>query len=71
MIERAANSLPENVEDHNERELEEFAAERLISAAIFEILAFCQQTKRMKKPFNSILGETYEFVDEKYRCFAE
>ena len=25
----------------------------------------------MKKPFNPILGETYEFVHEKYRCVAE
>ena len=27
--------------------------------------------KQVKKPFNPLLGETYELVDEDYRYFAE
>lgn len=27
--------------------------------------------KRMKKPFNSILGETYEYVGDRFRFFGE
>ena len=40
-------------------------------AAVFEILAFSMCVKRLKKPFNSILGETYEYVAEDFRAFAE
>ena len=44
---------------------------RLICCSLFGILQHSFQIDRFKKPFNPILGETFEFATEDYRYIAE
>jgi hypothetical protein len=44
---------------------------RLACCAILQIAHFIIMRHRLKKPFNPILGETYEYVCDKYRFFGE
>ena len=44
---------------------------RLIYSALFGILQYGIAKKRMKKPFNPILGESYEIVYSNFRFFSE
>jgi oxysterol-binding protein 1 len=44
---------------------------RLICCALFGILQHSFSIDRFKKPFNPILGETYEYVTEDYRYVSE
>lgn len=45
--------------------------ERLALIAAFGVAQYKQSDKRMWKPFNPILGETYELVGQDYKYFAE
>ena len=44
---------------------------RLALAALLTITHISVQRERTKKPFNPILGETYEYITDKHRFFAE
>ncbi|SCU83030.1 LANO_0B08152g1_1 [Lachancea nothofagi CBS 11611] len=46
---------------------------RLLYVAIFSVSSYSSTTKRVAKPFNPILGETYEYSrpDEHFRFFTE
>lgn len=46
------------------------SAKRLMYMAVFSI-TFYASTERAYKPFNPILGETFEFVTDKYQFLAE
>ena len=63
--------MPESEEGLTDAELKDFAGKRMAYATLYEIFALCVQRDRMKKPFNPILGETYEYVAENYRGVAE
>lgn len=44
---------------------------RTVYSLIFSI-SICNVNKlRLKKPFNPVLGETYEYVEKAYRFFCE
>jgi len=57
----------ENMMKTNDNE----SALRLAMCAVFEIAQFGRNKHRFKKPFNPILGETYEFVTNNSRFIAE
>lgn len=44
---------------------------RLCLSAIFYTVNFVFSKQRLKKPFNPILGETFEFVQDKYIYLSE
>ena len=44
---------------------------RLVWTWIGNIAGINTMKRRKKKPFNPMLGETYEFVNEHYRLIAE
>ncbi|KAM3163105.1 Swh1p [Lachancea thermotolerans] len=46
---------------------------RMLYVAVFSVSSYSSTTKRVAKPFNPILGETYEYSrpDEHFRFFAE
>lgn len=46
---------------------------RLLYVAIFSVSPYASTQGRIAKPFNPLLGETYEFVEpwKKYRCICE
>ena len=44
---------------------------RLCLSAIFFTVHYFFSKSRLKKPFNPILGETYEFVQDKYIFLSE
>ena len=44
---------------------------RLALTAIFSLNELAYASKRLKKPFNPILGETYEFAHKDFRFFSE
>jgi hypothetical protein len=44
---------------------------RLVYSAVFGFTQHSNSIGRFKKPFNPILGETYEFVTKDYKYFAE
>lgn len=44
---------------------------RLAMTAIFSLTTLAYSAQRLKKPFNPILGETYEFAHEKFRFISE
>jgi len=47
------------------------SVKRTVWVAIFSVLHFNCLRKRQKKPFNPLLGETFEHVHEKCRFYAE
>lgn len=47
------------------------SCKRLAHATLFCICMYSNQINRLRKPFNPILGETYEFVSERWRFIAE
>lgn len=49
----------------------ESPALRLATCAVFGIAQLGMNKNRFKKPFNPILGETYEFVNSDFRFIAE
>ena len=44
---------------------------RMVYAWIGQVICLNTMKKRKKKPFNSMLGETYEFVTENFRLLGE
>ena len=44
---------------------------RMARVAAFKISRFNTVTERLQKPFNPLLGETYEMVTTKYRSIVE
>ena len=44
---------------------------RLAMSACYYITTMCLAVGRIKKPFNPILGETYELVNERFRFISE
>ena len=44
---------------------------RIMLIAAFGAAQYCCAQKRITKPFNPILGETYEFVCSKFKYFGE
>ena len=44
---------------------------RMVYIAIAQICPWNQVVGRLAKPFNSLLGETYELVTPKFRYFSE
>lgn len=44
---------------------------RMAYVAAFNASRYCAVVGRTTKPFNSLLGETYELVTSKYRFFSE
>lgn len=44
---------------------------RMAYIAAFKVSRFSGQYEKTTKPFNPLLGETYELVTDKYRFFAE
>ncbi|KAL6936546.1 hypothetical protein ACO0R3_000143 [Hanseniaspora guilliermondii] len=46
---------------------------RMLYVAIFSVSPYASTTGRIAKPFNPLLGETYEFVEpwKNYRCICE
>lgn len=65
--------MPDSVEEAKSGNdlAKKLACKRLIYASLYEIIAFCPQRNRLKKPFNPILGETYELVLDEFKCVAE
>ena len=59
ILEQAANTQPSD------------SLKRLIYATIFTLVQFDLQKTRQRKPFNPMLGETFEQVQENYRFVAE
>ena len=59
--------LLENMMKTSENE----SALRLATCAVFEMASLRRNKYRLKKPFNPILGETYEFVANNFRFIAE
>ena len=59
ILETAANTQPTD------------SLKRLIYAAIFTLVQFDLQKTRQRKPFNPLMGETFELVQENYRYVAE
>ena len=59
--------LLENMMKTSENE----SALRLATCAVFGIAQLGRNKNRFKKPFNPILGETYEFVANNSRFIAE
>jgi len=47
------------------------SCKRLAFIAVQQISTFTSIPKRILKPFNPLLGETYELVTPQYRYFAE
>jgi hypothetical protein len=45
--------------------------QRLVYVSLFSIAKFSTIPGRIFKPFNPLLGETYELVTPKYRALAE
>ena len=66
LLEEAANNMPESGEDNPI-----YSCKRLIASTLYTICQFSLQTIRQKKMFNPILGETYEFVNDRYKFFGE
>lgn len=50
---------------------EESALVRLAYVAAYNISQFSSYEGRKTKPFNPLLGETFEFVNEEYKFFCE
>lgn len=44
---------------------------RLALVSVYTITRYCGIPGRMQKPFNPLLGETFELVTTKYRFFSE
>lgn len=44
---------------------------RLVCCMLLQISHFIVMKHRLKKPFNPILGETFEYVTDKFRFFSE
>jgi len=44
---------------------------RLGIVSLFSISILTNIERNSSKPFNPLLGETYEYVDDKFRFFAE
>lgn len=44
---------------------------RLVNIATFSIAFLCGNCGRLNKPFNPILGETFEFIGENFRFLSE
>jgi hypothetical protein len=44
---------------------------RLAYVTAFQISRYCTAVDRLQKPFNPLLGETYELVTNHYRLIAE
>jgi oxysterol-binding protein 1 len=49
----------------------EDSCKRLVQCAFFGILQYDLCKARFKKPFNPILGETYEYVSDELRIITE
>jgi len=50
---------------------EDSAMVRLAYIAAYNISQFSSYEGRKTKPFNPLLGETFEFVNEDYKFFSE
>ena len=50
---------------------EKESAMRMVYVALSQIAPYCVTTGRMAKPFNPLLGETYELVTPEFRYFSE
>jgi hypothetical protein len=44
---------------------------RVVLSSVFMLAQYAQQQFRLKKPFNPILNETYEFVQPNYKFMSE
>ena len=44
---------------------------RLIYIGVFNVSLFCCSDKRVSKPFNPLLGETFEIQNKDYRYISE
>jgi len=47
------------------------SCKRMVCAALLTVTHMACQKNRLKKPFNPILHETYEYITQGYRFFAE
>ena len=47
------------------------AAYRVLCATLFFTLQYNLSQRQVKKPFNPLLGETYEMVEKEYRYLSE
>ena len=59
------------IEVKNEVDSPDQSCKRLAYCAFLAITLFSNQQQRLKKPFNPILGETFEYVTDKYRFLSE
>jgi len=64
------NLLQEAVKDVTENTVEE-SCKRLALVSLMAINQYSTAASRFKKPFNPILGETYEFVQKDWRYMSE
>jgi len=55
----------------NKADEEEDSVVRILYVAAFGIAQYKCTDQRLNKPFNPILGETFELVGKDYRYFAE
>jgi hypothetical protein len=68
-LERAVGNLPQFLKSDKDISLD--SCKRLALVGAYTLAATAQNRYRMKKCFNPILGETYEFVADKYRILSE
>lgn len=54
-----------------DQETPEDSCLRLVCCMILQVSHFIVMKQRLKKPFNPILGETFEYVTDKFRFFSE
>ncbi len=71
LLQRGAESL--NLEEHLVQKAAKTPDQyrRLATVIAHNLCQFIATKYRVKKPFNSMLGETYELVTEDFRFFAE
>jgi hypothetical protein len=58
-------------EDQASQDPSKASCKRLALCGMMQIAHFIGQRNRIKKPFNPILGETFELVNDRFRFMAE
>lgn len=69
MIAKPKHTESDNEQGHSESPKD--SCRRLMCCAAFQTAHYSIQKKRFKKPFNPIIGETFEYVTENFRFFSE
>lgn len=70
MLQKCAEALT-NYELLEKASIEEDSAMKLAYVSIFKTVVYCSIPNRTLKPFNPLLGETYEYVTKNFKFLSE